>query len=97
VATALAFLLRLDELLGLGEEDTDEANGEGSASTDPEEDLERVGCGTLGGESKGKCGGEEVTEGVTLLEDTGEETTSFDRNGLETHSDCVTPDPTHTY
>ena len=97
MATASALLLRLDELLGFGKEHTDDANGERSTGTDPEEDLVRIGGGTLGGESEGEGGGEEVTDGVTLLKYTREETTSFDRNGLEPHGDRVTPHSAHTY
>jgi len=97
MTTAFALFLRLDELLGLGEEDTDDANGERSTGADPEEDLVRIRGGTLGSESKSESGSEEVTERVTLLEDTGEETTGFNWNGLKTHGDCVTPDTAHAY
>ena len=93
MATACAHLLRLDELLGLWEEDTDDANGERSASTDQEENLVGIGSGTLRGESESEGSGEKVTKGVTLLE----ETSSSDGNGLETHGNCVTPDTAHTY
>ena len=62
MATGSALLLRLDELLGLGEEDTDDANGERSTGTDPEEDFVGIGGGTLRGESESEGGSEEVAE-----------------------------------
>jgi len=37
--SALAFFLSLEELFGLGEENTDDANGKQSSGTDPEKDL----------------------------------------------------------
>ena len=97
MATGSALLLRLDELLGLREEDADDANGERSTGTDPEEDFVGIWGGTLRGESESEGGSEEVTERVALLENTGEETASFNRDGLETHGDCVAPNTTHTY
>ena len=97
MATAFALFLRLDELLGLGEEHTDDADAERSTGADPEEDLVRIDGGTFRGKSQGEGGGEEVAERVTLLEDSGEETTGFNWNGLETHSDCITPYTAHTY
>ena len=62
MATTSALLLCLDELLGLGEEDTDKANEERSTGTNPEENLVGIGSGTLGGESESEGSSEEVTE-----------------------------------
>ena len=92
-----ALLLRLDELFGLREEHSNDPDSERRTSADPEEDLIRIGCSTFRGEGKGEGGCEEVAERVTLLKDTGEETTSFDGNGLETHCDCITPYSAHAY
>ena len=71
----LAQLLCLDELLGLGEANTDKTNEDGEASTDPEDNLPGVGLTT---DTKVGASSENITERVTLLENTRHQTTCVD-------------------
>ena len=68
-------LLRLEELLRLWEEDADETNCDRETGADPEHRLPGVGCAT---DTQVGTRGKDVTERVTLLQDTTHETTSVD-------------------
>lgn len=69
----VASLLCLKELLRLRKQDTDETNSDRESSTNPEDRLPGVGSST---NTQVGTGSENVTEGVTLLQDTAHKTTS---------------------
>lgn len=77
----LGLLTREKELARLGEESTEDRSGEGEAGADKVE----AAPGVLGVRDDGEVDdcGEEVAGGVTLLEDTREETSSLGRDVLE--------------
>ena len=71
----LALLLCIKELLGFGEANADKTNEDGETGTDPEDSLPGVCRVTY---TQVGASGENITERVTLLEDTRHKTTSVD-------------------
>ena len=69
-----------DELLGLREEDADETDADGEAGATPEDFLPR---GGRGADAETGARGEDVSEGVAVLEDAAHETT-----GVGTEGEC---------
>ena len=85
-------LLGLQELLALGEQESRETDGDGETGGNPEDGLPGL-SGTA--DSEVGAGSEHVAERVTLLKDTGHQTTGVDWAVFEGHGDGVTVDSAH--
>jgi hypothetical protein len=70
----VAGFLCLDELLRLRESDSNKSNKNGEAGSDPEDNLPAVGRVAY---AKVGASSQNITEGVSLLQDTTHETTSI--------------------
>ncbi|KAI2020504.1 hypothetical protein LOZ48_006543, partial [Ophidiomyces ophidiicola] len=88
----LAGALRGQELLRLGQEDTDDAGEDGQGGADPEDDLPGVDAAADG---QVGAGGEDVAHGVALLQDAGHEAAGLHGAVLEGHGDGVAVHAAH--
>lgn len=84
--TLVPRLLSLAELLRLGEQNTNAADGNGDPRRDPEHDLEGVG---VAADTEVGARREDISERITLLKNTRHKTSCFDGAVLERHGDCV--------
>ena len=81
-----------EELLGFGEWDPEEADEDGEAGGDPEDSFPALGAAADA--EVGACG-EDVAEGVALLEDAGHQAAGVDGAVFEGHGDGVAVDAAH--
>lgn len=86
-------LLGADEDLALGQEEADECRERGEASRTPEERA--PGRRRLRHERQVNDGGEQIADGIALLEDARREATDLDGQVFERSGCCETPDTTH--
>ena len=89
---ALSFTLGTNELLGFGEEEADDSNSNGQSGADPEDGFPGLGRAS---DTEIGTGGDDITERVTLLEDSRHETSSIDGTVFESHGNGVAIDTTH--
>lgn len=85
-------LLGLQELFALREQQSGESDGHGQASGNPENSLPCLGCSS---HTEIGAGCEDVPKGVSLLQDTGHQTSCVDGAMFKSHSDGVSVNSSH--